>query len=164
MKRKIAFIIICLSVVFSNNIFAQRGEKAMGIMGGFNTQNTSGVAGIYFQYRFSKYFRLSPDFQYSFQHNGIKSFAFNGNAHFPLALDTKLNFYPLVGITYQSWSNNQNKNEGERSETFNRFGGNVGAGFEYMATPTLKISVEGKYSLIKSYPSAVFTLGLGYLF
>ncbi|MEF9923887.1 MAG: outer membrane beta-barrel protein [Muribaculaceae bacterium] len=161
--KKIILILIAIFTLIPSTTFAQRGERTMGLMGGYNTRNQSGIAGIYFQYRFSKYFRLAPDFQYAFQHHNLSSFEFNGNAHFPLKLTTQINFYPLVGITYQSWRQS-GIGDAKGTETSKRFGGNFGGGFEYMATPTLKLLVEGKYSLIKSYSSGGITLGIGYLF
>ena len=158
MKKRIAIILIALCSIIPS--FAQKGEKTLGIMGGYNTETKSALAGIYFQYRFTKYFRLSPDIEFLFKKNGLSSFQFNGNAHFPIKLDSKLNFYPLVGISYQDWR----RSEDGETFSFNRFGANAGAGFEFYATPTLKITVEGKYSWIKTYPNAGFTARIGYIF
>lgn len=160
MRKKILLGVIICALFLPLTIMAQKGEKNLGIMGGYNTRTESAIAGIFFQYRFSKYFRLAPDLQFLIKNNDQSSFQFNGNAQFPLALDTKFNFYPLVGLTYQSWRNSA----GEESITNNRFGGNFGGGFEYLATPTLKISIEGKYSLVKSYSSGGFTLSMAYQF
>ena len=35
---------------------------------------------------------------------------------------------------------------------------------EYYCTQSLKISIEGKFSLVKSYNSGVFNIGIGYVF
>lgn len=161
-------LILCLVALFllapavAN---AQRGEKAMGVLSGYNTNNKSVIAGIFFQYRFSEYFRLAPDFQYIFKHNDESAFQFNGNAHFPLKIDTKLNIYPFAGISYQSWRiSNIADLDNNDNLTFNKFGLNLGGGIEFNASPTLKIILEGKYSLIKIYSSAGFTAGIGYVF
>lgn len=158
--KKIIWIFIALIAMTSVNLSAQKGEKTMGILGGYNTRNQSGIAGIFFQYRFSKYFRLSPDIQYTFQHKGLSAFQINGNAHFPLRLDSRLNFYPLVGITYTSWKESVDGS----NNNYNKFGANIGGGFEYMAMPTMKIFIEGKYNWIQKLPSGAISLGIGYIF
>lgn len=161
--KKLLFILIALLSLTPSVAFAQRGEKTMGLLGGYNTRNQSGMVGIFFQYRFSKYFRVSPDFQYMISNKDLSGFQINGNAHFPLKLDTRINFYPLVGVTFQSWRQ-AGLADSESVLTDKRFGGNFGGGFEYMATSTLKLSVEGKYSLVKDYSSGGFTFSIGYLF
>lgn len=162
MKKIISLLLIVIAAFYSGNAYSTiKGEKYIGILGGYNTQNKSALAGIAFQYRFSQYFRIAPNFQYVFKHNSLSAYQINLNTHYPLALDTKLNFYPIAGLTYQSWHTSV---ASEDSNTYKKFGFNIGAGFEYMATPSLKISVEGKYSWIKRYDSGGFFMGIGYLF
>lgn len=158
--KKIIWIFIALIAIMPIDINAQKGEKTMGILGGYNTRNQSGIAGIFFQYRFSRYFRLSPDIQYVFQHKGLSAFQINGNAQFPLKLNSKFNFYPLVGITYTSWK----ESVGDLNNNYNKFGANFGGGFEYMAMPTMKIFAEGKYNWIEKFPSGAISVGIGYIF
>lgn len=146
--------------MFAMCCHAQRGEKTIGISAGYNTYNKSAVTGIFFQYRFSKYVRLAPDLQYQIKNNGISGYQFNGNLHVPIAMDSRLNFYPLAGVTYQSWRVNAD----EDSSRKNYFGANVGGGFEYYATPTLRLAIEGKYSILKKFSNGGFTLSIGYLF
>lgn len=160
MKRKILYILVLCLTIIPSIANAQKGEKNLGVFSGYNTRTESAVAGIFFQYRFSSHFRLAPNLQFLIKNRDLSSFQINGNAHFPLKLDTKFNFYPLIGITYQSWRHTA----GEESITKKYFGGNFGGGFEYFATPTLKILIEGKYSLLKRYSNGNFIVGLGYQF
>ncbi|MDD2961371.1 MAG: outer membrane beta-barrel protein [Muribaculaceae bacterium] len=153
-------LFLCICALSFLPSLAQKGEKNIGIIGGYNTKTESAIVGASFQYRFSRYFRISPDIHFMFRNNNLSGFAFNGNVHFPIKMDTRINFYPLIGVTYQSWRNNS----GDEEVTAKKFGANIGGGFEYMATPTLKLSVEGKYSWISSYPNANFYIGIGYLF
>lgn len=159
--RKLHLIVTLLfSIVALPGMFAQKGEKTMGVLGGYNTLNESASAGVFFQYSFNNHFRLAPDLQFNFRNNNLSSYSFNGNAHYIFKLDTRFNCYPLAGITYQSWRNSA----GEESVTKNYFGANFGGGLEYKATSTLKILVEGKYSWIKHFDSGSIYLGLGYVF
>ncbi|MFI3239974.1 MAG: outer membrane beta-barrel protein [Bacteroidales bacterium] len=133
-----------------------KGEHTVGVLAGYNTRTESAVAGAFFQYRFSKYIRVSPDFQYAFSHNGLSSYEINGNIHVPFTLGRIVNVYPLAGVSYQSLK--------MEALSENRFGLNLGGGAGVMATNTLKLSLEGKYSLLKDYSNAAITLSIGYLF
>lgn len=157
MKKFLALLSIILATVA--NAAAQKGDKTVGILAGYATENQSAIAGLFFQYRCSSLLRLSPDCQFAIKNNNRSAFIFNGNAHFIIKTSDKINIYPLVGITYQNW-----KYHTIGIDNKGRFGCNVGAGFETMATSTLKLSVEAKYSLIKSFSSGYFFASIGYLF
>lgn len=159
--NKVKYIIIGLvAICCSIGASAQRGEKSLGLLAGYNTRIESGVAGIYFQYRFSSYFRLAPNLQFLIQRNNVSSYAFNMDAHFPLLGQNKVNVYPIAGISFQSW---RYKPESERF-TDNKLGIDAGAGIELKITPTLKTFTEAKYTLIKRHKSGNIVIGLGYCF
>lgn len=160
MKKILATIILTFmlaSLQFSAH--AQHGEKAVGILAGYNSQNNSGIAGLYFQYRCNSWLRLSPDCQILIKHKDRSAFQFDGNAHFLINVFSKANIYPLVGLTYQNW-----KAYNSGSSNKNRIGGNIGAGFEVMATSTLKVAVEGKYSAVKDFSAGNVFVSIGYVF
>ena len=159
--RKI--IITLMIIVSALGMQAQKGEKTIGVSAGYNTYNENCIAGIFFQYRFSKYFRIAPDLQYQMKNNGVSGYQFNGNAHFPIKMDTRINFYPFAGVTYQSWRAKFNETD-EQETRKNYFGANVGGGFEYFATPTLRLAAEAKYSVLRHYSSGSFTLSIGFVF
>lgn len=157
MKRFFIFITILLAAAMS--VMAQKGEKTVGILAGYTTENQSGIAGLFFQYRCSSLLRLSPECQFAIKHNDRSAFLFNGNAHFLIKTSNRTNFYPLVGVTFHNWKY-YNSDENNKF----RLGGNIGAGFEIMATSTLKLSVEAKYSLVKDFSSGNFYASIGYVF
>ena len=161
MNRIFSILILLMAILVPSYAMAQRGEKSLGIMGGYNTRSESAVAGIYFQYRCGQLIRLAPDLQYVIKHDGVNAYQFNANVHFVINLGQKVNFYPLAGVTFQSWRFNAQEIS---KETKNYLGVNGGAGIEYMATSTLKVFFEGKYSWIKNLPSGTFAIGLGYCF
>lgn len=156
MKHILLLIIVSTITLtgFTQNIY--KGEHTVGVLAGYNSRTESAIAGAYFQYRFNKYLRISPDFQYAFSNNGYSSYEINGNFHVPFALGVKANIYPLTGISYQSLKTGP--------ITDNRLGLNLGAGAELMATSTLKLSLQGKYTLLKEDSNAGITISLGYLF
>lgn len=158
MTKRLIFLIITIAAATSS-LLAQSGEKTVGLLAGYTTESRSVVAGLFFQYRCSSLLRLAPDCQIAIKNNNRSAFIFNGNAHFLIKTSSKTNIYPLVGLTYHNW-----KYYNSDRENKNRFGGNIGAGFEVMATSTLKLSVEAKYSLIKDFSSGNFFASIGYLF
>lgn len=151
---------------------AQRGEKSLGIKGGYNTHNESAIGGLYFQYRFSRYFRIAPDVEYVFRHSGKDALSINCNAHVPFALAAtgRVNVYPLAGLNYTSWNYHPSKPDvagdtgDDVSSRVNRLGLNVGAGLEYYIKPTLKIAFEGKYTMARHDNFGGISLSIGYIF
>lgn len=167
----IALIFACLPA----DALAWRGEKSVGLRGGFTSKNTTATAGLYFSYRFSEHFRFAPKFDYAFQHHGTDAFAFNFDTEYPIALDKgegKVNFYPIAGLNYSTFTSHtavedietRTDDSDDSSQRTNHFGLNLGAGIEYFATPTLRLSLESKCLLIKQFTGAWLTVGIGYRF
>lgn len=144
-----------------------RGEKSLGLRGGYNTRNESAVTGLYFQYSFSRHFRLAPNVDYVFRHNGTDAYSANINTHFPIAFDRNERFgmYPFTGVNFISWNHRLNNVDGQdASSRVSRLGLNFGVGLEFYCTKSLKIHAEGKFNLVKAYSSGVFNIGIGYVF
>lgn len=146
-------------------------ENSMGIRIGYNTRNASPGAGLWFQHEFSSHFRLAPNVDYIFRNDNTDALSINCNSQFPFrfGLYDSFAFYPLAGLNYTSWNYHHNdapEAEGADDVTSrnNRFGLNAGVGIEYRATPTLKLALEAKGTLVKSYSSATITLSIGYIF
>ena len=144
-------------------------EKAVGIRAGYSTRNTCPLAGLSFQYTFTPHFRLAPSADYMFRHHGTDAFAFNINAQFPIVLSAgnTWRFYPLAGVAYCNWNHHTVSDDDAHRDVSThttRFGINVGAGVEYMCTSTLKLSLEGKYNMVKSFSAGVFNVGIAYVF
>lgn len=149
----------------------EKGEKTVGITAGYNTRNESAIAGLFFQYRINRLLRLAPDVTYIFRHNDVDGLALNGNIQMPLPVVTdRVNFYPLAGINYTSWSlhtDNLKPTIVDGDDVTNRvskLGFNIGAGIDIYATSSLKLFVEGKYTAVKKYSTGSITLGIGYSF
>lgn len=146
-----------------------KGEKSLGPKIGYISKNKSATAGLYFQYAFSDHFRLSPEAGYIFRHNDLDAFVVDINGHVPFNFTgEKVAFYPLAGLNYSSWSRYYHHNEmmetDDVSTRTSRFGLNVGAGFDMRCTETLKLTLEAKYTLMKTYSTAAITVGIGYVF
>ena len=81
-----------------------RGRKSMGIYGGYATRSESGVAGIYFNYRFSQCFMLAPSADYVFRHIDEDGFNIDLNAFVPFAVNSAqtVSLYPIGGVGYSA--------------------------------------------------------------
>lgn len=172
-KRIIAAILATISIatIVPDSAFAMdhKGEKSVGIRGGYTSKNRSATAGLYFQYSFNKSFRISPNLDYTFRHNGIDAYSINLNCHMPIALRSeRIRAYPLAGLNYTSWNQINNADSyssiDDSSTRTSRLGANMGAGIEYYATSTMKLALEAKYLLAKNYSSAIISLSIGYVF
>lgn len=147
-----------------------KGQKSVGLRAGFTTRNTTATAGLYFSYRFSEHFRLAPKIDYAFPHYQTDAFSFDIDFESPFALSStgKVNFYPIAGLNYSTFSRHltdaEMEDSDDTSQRSNEFGLSLGAGLEYFATPSLRLAVEGKGVLIKKYSGGWFNLSIGYVF
>ena len=178
MKKKIiTFIaIFFLSAIAAQDMSAQltKGSKSFGVKTGYATLNHTATAGIELHYAFSEHFVLAPNIDYVFRNEGLDGLLFNLDYHGPWELGNsgKWYFYHILGLNYASWSthskigpNDEGRHEDDDVTTrFNRFGLNFGAGFAYYVTPTLKLSLQGKFNWIKDHNTGLFNLGISYVF
>ena len=134
-----------------------RGEKALGLMGGFSTYNSGGYMDLYFQYAFADHFRIAPEIGYSFRNDGKSAFLLSVDMHFPFRLAKGFGIYPLVGVTLNNWNY-----PGDKSRC--RVGGDFGAGLDFYLTNYLKLTLQGKYSLMNDTSGGFIGLGIGYVF
>lgn len=136
---------------------AQKGEKTLGLMGGFATYNDGGFIDLYFQYSFLDHVRLSPDIGYGFRNDGASAFLLDVDVQFPFRLAKGFGIYPLVGFTFNNWNF-------EHAGNASRAGANFGAGFDIYLTSYLKLTLQGKYSLMNDTSGGFFGMGIGYVF
>ena len=105
----------------------QRGEKSLGLAGGFNTANDGAVAGVFFQYSFSRHFRLAPSADYVFRHRGIDGLHVNLDCHFPIGVGSgRFDVYPLVGLNFMSMYDHSIVETEDVSSRRTRLGLNIG--------------------------------------
>ncbi len=168
-RRLTALILIILSACVSS--FARepysRGEKSFGPRVGYVTRNCSALGGLVFQYSFSRHVRIAPEASIIFRHKNLDALSVDIDMQFPLQLESdRMAFYPILGLDFTSWNSHriQEGTNKDVSNHVNRFGANAGAGFEIRCTPTLKIFLEAKYTLVKTYPGATVAAGLAYVF
>ena len=153
---------------------SQRGEKTFGIRTGYVSRNKSADLGLYFQYTFSKYFRLQPAVDLVFRHEDRDAFTVDINGQVPIDFSSdKFSLYPYAGINYSSWNRHHvliseepapDVFTSEESSRSNYFGVNLGAGFDLRLSSTLKLSLEAGYTFVKSNSGVRILAGIGYVF
>lgn len=171
--RKLVAISLSLMMLTALPLCAEaqhKGQKSVGLRAGFTTRNTTATAGLYFSYRFTEHFRLAPKIDYAFPHHQTDAFSFDIDFESPFALSStgKVNFYPIAGLNYSTFSRHltdaEMEDSDDTSQRSNEFGLSLGAGLEYFATPSLRLAIEGKGVLIKKYTGGWFNLSIGYVF
>ncbi|MDE6323670.1 MAG: porin family protein [Paramuribaculum sp.] len=161
---------ISLCGTLSHAASLYKGEKSVGLRGGFTTRNTTETAGLYFSYRFSDHFRISPKLDYAFRHKDIDAFSIDFDVEIPFSISTsgRTNIYPIAGLNYSSFSRHLSSNHPDKSDNSSQresgLGLSLGAGVEYFATPSLRLAFEGKGILIRKYSGGWFNLSIGYVF
>lgn len=169
LRRIAATLTVALAAItIAPRAEAFKGECAFGPKAGYVSKNSSAIAGLTFQYGFSKHFRLAPEVSYAFRHRGMDALIVDLNAQMPFNfVGERAALYPLAGFTYQSWNRKNVESNGEGADVSTRegkFGINAGAGFELRCSSTLKLTLEARYSLLKRYSGAQVTLGIAYVF
>ena len=134
-----------------------KGEKTLGLAGGYATHNQGAFASVFFHYSFSNHVRIAPEIAYVFRSDDKSAFNINLNMQFPFRIARGLQVYPLVGFASNNW------NQVGHGNSY-RFGGNFGGGFDLYLTQYLKLNLEGKYSLMNKCSGAYVGLGIGYVF
>lgn len=138
-------------------VSAQRGEKTLGVSGGFASYNNGGKASIFFQYSFSQHIRLAPEIGYVFRNKRASGFVIDVDLHAPFRIAKGIGIYPLAGFAFNDWSY---VNNGHAS----RVGFNIGAGIDFYMMSSLKLNLQGKYSIMKDTDGGFIQMGIGYVF
>ena len=157
-------ILICSSAA---SALPRKGEKSFGPRAGYVTRNNSALAGLSFDYAFSRHFRVAPSIGIFFRHEDLDALNIDIDAHFPIGRDgSRWTFYPLAGIGYQSWVRHELDEQTHDDVTThsNCLGLNAGAGIDLRCNGNLKLGLEAKYTLIRHYPGAQLAARIAYTF
>lgn len=160
-------IVMSLAVATPAAAQTERGQKSFGLQAGYVSRNTSVFTGLCFEYAFSRHVRLAPQVGVVFRHNNLDAFCIDMDVQFPIAIkQSAWTFYPLVGAAFNSWGRHDIDPESSDDVTTHTtcFGLNAGAGFEVMCTDALKLSLQGRYTLVKHLPGAQVLAGIAFVF
>lgn len=153
----LSLIAAAAPIVFPSEAKASTHEKTLGIGGGFSTYNHAGFGKLFFQYSFIPMVRIAPEIGYVFRHEDTTGFEASIDCHFPFRVAKGFKFYPLAGVSFNNWSHS-----GESHIL--RGGFDIGGGFDLYFTQSLKLSIQGKYSVMKDCGGAFIDMGVGYVF
>ena len=158
MKKFFITLSLALGLISVPNVSASSvGEKTLGIAGGYASHNDGGYANMFFQYTFAPHVRLAPEIGYIFSNDDKSAFECSVDVHFPFRVARAFNLYPLTGLTLNSWTY---KHGGHCTHA----GFDFGAGFDLYMTSSLKLTIQGKYSLMNDTSGAFIQMGIGYVF
>lgn len=153
----LALLMMAAASICSVPAFAHAGEKTLGIAGGYASHNNGGEANIYFHYSFSQHVRIAPEIGYVFRNEGKSAFECSVDMHFPFRVARGFKVYPLTGVTLNNWSY-------EHGGHITRGGLDFGGGFDLYLTSSLKLNLQGKYSLMNDTSGCFVQMGIGYVF
>lgn len=170
-NRIVTLIVLALCAAMPMAVNAQRGEKVFGVQTGYTSTNNSAIAGMFFQYSFSDHFRVSPEMGCVLRHEDLDAFTADLNFHFPLSLNHSGDFstqvYPIVGADLSSWTRHHVidlDDDDDVSTRKTKLGLNLGGGFQFLPSSSLKLKIEAKYTLMQTYSTFVASVGIGYVF
>lgn len=170
-KLRAMLLIIAAFGAFAVPASAQtaRGEKSFGVKAGYMSRNRSVLAGLMFEYSFSRHFRAAPQLGVVFRNHNEDALLVDLDFHFPVSLGgERASFYPIVGLGFNSWAIHGRKHDEEVPKDVithrNRLGGNFGGGFDFRLTDSLKLRAEAKYALNKSFSNVQIVAGISYIF
>ena len=170
--KKTVFSLFVL--VMSLSVFAQKGEKAIGLNLGYGSQIKSPSIGVKFNYGITDQIGLSPSFNYYFKKDGTSEWEINVDAHYLFNVAPKVTVYPLAGLTFTSWRfdwgdlfdglGDYIDNSSSTSSSVTRFGVNLGGGIGYELSNNISIGLELKYCIISDFGQFVPAVNLMYKF
>ncbi|MDR1054383.1 MAG: porin family protein [Prevotellaceae bacterium] len=156
MKRLfLVFAIVALAVTGS---YAQKGEKSVGLKLNYGSEMESFGLGAQFSYNIMDALRISPSFNYYFEHNDISLFNVDADAHYLFPFATQFAAYPLAGVTFQAWKHHI------LDDTKTRLGINVGGGLQFDFLDDWRTFTELKYSIVNDVDQFVFSVGIAFRF
>lgn len=139
-------------------------ETSLGVQAGYVTKNESAIGGLHFDHSFLPFLRVAIEGQYAFKHGGKDAFDFNLNAEAPVGFG-RWRVYPIAGVGVWSWSHSQPHDSDDSNSRKTKISCNLGAGFDYRVTPSLRLSLRGTGAIMsRHYTAGVFTVGIGYVF
>jgi outer membrane protein W len=169
MKTRILMVIVAAVFAMCANSAAaiDKGEFTAGAKLGYTTKNETAVAGVRLTYALAENVRIAPEIGGIFRNNHQDAFTADLNFHLPFGFGSDLvSLYPLVGLNYTAWTHHNEYIIGAVPEDVcNRHVGlNAGAGIDLKCNSKLKLFLEAKYCVIKSYSSLQIAVGAAYIF
>ena len=166
------FLTLCV-VLVSVGALAQKGEQAVGAHVLYGTDAQDIGCGAKDQYNVTDNIRLEAVGDYYLKTDGFSMFDVNVNGHYLFNLSDKVTVYPLVGINYTSWKQeNIIEFDNEEIEDYpydmdvsnelkdSSIGFNIGGGIQYKLSDRIRIGAELKYQTVSGANTAIIGAGI----
>ena len=157
---KKSFIAALLAATCFFTALAAEGDMAAGINFNYASKNSMIGLGAVFQIEPVRNFRIVPEFIYYFENKHLSDYNVNINLHYLIPTSSSTRIYPLAGFSYVNFKDSY----GGTSVHTNRYGANVGLGFEYMINQNFRFCTEQRFHILKHWNESVTSLGLKYAF
>jgi outer membrane protein X len=189
--KKLFFASLFITAL-SLSVFAQKGEKSIGVTLGYAElmiEERTAAIGVKFNYGITDQIRLSPSINYLLPKYDVSGWEINADVHYLFAVAPKIKVYPLAGLTfvgrslkgedgndddeYEEWQahlrgdddyGNDDNGKRRNAATGTRFGINLGGGIGYELTDKVAVGLELKYSVVSDIDQFVPTVNLTYKF
>lgn len=157
MRKLITSTLLLISMLIFSAQGDNHGDMTLGLGGGYTTANHSGYSKLWFRYTFSDHVRIAPETAYVFKHEGLTAFEIDVDMQFPFAVAPGVQLYPLTGVAFNNWN-------APNSDTYSRFGADLGGGIDLKLTSSLRINFDVKYTLMHHTGGLYAGAGIGYNF
>lgn len=155
MKKYLLIAIVALMSVAAE---AKSGDIKAGLQFNYGSKHSLMGLGANLVIEPVNRFRVAPEFLYYFKNNHWQGYNVNLNLHYLVIASNTSNFYPLVGFSYANYKFEDYKGE-------DRFGANIGVGYEYVINQQFRFYIEQKFQVLsKDWNQSVTTLGMRYCF
>lgn len=154
MKRTI--LILALMTVALCGYAVKRPPLALGLTYDYATEYHQHGFGLKLELPVGHRFRVEPEMIYFNENRQVTTLFLNLNVHYLLPLASRFNVYPFAGLSYSHW--------GYVGPNVNRWGMNLGGGFDYRLSRRFSALAELRFNLVSRETQLITSLGLKYHF
>jgi len=159
--KKLCLLAVVLLISLTT-VFAQKGQKSVGVSLGYGSEMETLKLGVNFKYNFSDQFRVAPSFDYYLKKNGASFWGVNADANYLFNVGNGINVYPLAGLALIGVSIDGYYETGKYTDT--EFGANLGGGLDFGLSSAIDLNVEAKYQILDNWNQFVVSAGISFKF
>jgi outer membrane autotransporter barrel domain len=164
-------LLVAAIIISATTVFAQKGEKSVGVNLGYGLDIESVKIGANFKYNFTDEIRVAPSFDYFLKKNNVTMWAVNADANYLFNVAEGIKVYPLaglalVGVSFDGFSYDLGPGMSIESDGVSNteLGINLGAGADFRLTEVIDFNVEAKYQIVDNWNQLVLSVGVSYKF
>lgn len=159
MKKLI--LLAAMAMTCAMGLEAAVGDMSAGMQFSYASKNSMIGLGVNYQIEVVRNLRVQPEFIYFFENKHISDYNVNLNLQYLIPTSSYVKIYPMAGFSYVNFTTHNKELPNGHTD---KFGANVGLGFEYMINPNFRFYTEQRFHIIKDWNEGVTALGLRYAF